>query len=176
MYGDSAKIVPLHVDTIRSTMHGGNETSNVVRIGDGGTDENTGGGNGGGIVEDVTIFVRSDNNGQDQERVHQRDSTGGTVWGENTSGISITEVVWTCTERILLVFWEKDAEDRTARKNETGRHREVYGCNERRYRSGGSDGGKCIREDILKMESPLWRPLMREAERRTRVYYAIKSK
>ena len=45
----SSQIVPLHFDTIGSTMHGGNETSNVVRIGDGGTDETTGGGNGGGI-------------------------------------------------------------------------------------------------------------------------------
>ena len=42
-------------------------TSNVVRVGDGGTDEKTGGGDGGGRVEDVTIFIRSDKNGQDQE-------------------------------------------------------------------------------------------------------------
>ena len=32
---------------------------------DGGTDEKTGGG--GGRVEHVTIFIRSDKNGQDQE-------------------------------------------------------------------------------------------------------------
>ena len=37
----------------------------------------------GGRVEDVTIFVRSDQNGQDQERVRQRDCTGGTVWREH---------------------------------------------------------------------------------------------
>ena len=43
------------------------ETSNVVRVGDSGTDEKTGGGDGGGRVEDVTIFIRSDKNGQDQE-------------------------------------------------------------------------------------------------------------
>ena len=43
------------------------------------TDEKTGGGrDGGGRAEDVTIFVRSDNNGQDQELVHQR----GEVWRE----------------------------------------------------------------------------------------------
>ena len=47
-------------------VQGGSETSNVVRVGDGGTDEKTGGGDGGGRV-DVTIFIRSDNNGQDQE-------------------------------------------------------------------------------------------------------------
>ena len=43
------------------------ETSNVVLVGNGGTDEKTGGGDGGAIVEDVTIFIRSDKNGQDQE-------------------------------------------------------------------------------------------------------------
>ena len=42
------------------------ETSNMVRVGD------------------VTIFVSSDKNGQDQELVHQRDSAIGTVWRENT--------------------------------------------------------------------------------------------
>ena len=56
----------------------------------------TGGGDGGGRVEDVTIFVRSDKTGQDQERVHQRNSASGTVWTENTRGK--TEVIWTCTE------------------------------------------------------------------------------
>ena len=55
-------------------------TSNVVRVGYSGTAENTGGGDGGGRVEDVTICIRSDKNGQDQELVHQRDSTGGKVW------------------------------------------------------------------------------------------------
>ena len=38
-----------------------------VRVGVDGTDEKTGGGDGGGRVEDVTIFNRSDKNGQDQE-------------------------------------------------------------------------------------------------------------
>ena len=55
-----------------------------------------GGGDGGGRVEDVAIFIRSDTNGQDQESVHQRDSTGGKVWRENSRGK--TEVVWTPTE------------------------------------------------------------------------------
>ena len=63
------------------------ETSNVVRVGEGGTAEKTGGGDGGGRVEDVTVFVRSDTNGQDQELVHQRDSAGGTVWRENMRGL-----------------------------------------------------------------------------------------
>ena len=61
-------------------VQGGSETSNVVRVvDDGDSDEKTGGGDGGGRV-DVTIFIRSDKNGQDQELVHQRDSTGGNVW------------------------------------------------------------------------------------------------
>ena len=41
--------------------------STVQSNGEGGTDEKTGGGDGGGIVEDVTIFIRSDKNGQNQE-------------------------------------------------------------------------------------------------------------
>ena len=45
---------------------GYSETSNAVRVGDG-TDEKTGSGDGGGRVEDDTIFVRSDTNGQNQE-------------------------------------------------------------------------------------------------------------
>ena len=48
-------------------VQGGSETSNVVRVGDSGTDEKTGGGDGGGRVEDVAIFIRSDKNGQYQE-------------------------------------------------------------------------------------------------------------
>ena len=39
----------------------------AVRLGDGGTDEKTGGRDGGGRIEDVMIFVRSDKNGQYQE-------------------------------------------------------------------------------------------------------------
>ena len=42
----------------------GSQTSNVIRAGDGGTDEKTRGGAGGGRVGDVKIFVRSDKNGQ----------------------------------------------------------------------------------------------------------------
>ena len=49
----------------REGVQGGSETNNVVRVGDGGTDEKTGGG--GGRVEDVTIVTRSEKNGQDQE-------------------------------------------------------------------------------------------------------------
>ena len=45
----------------------GSETGNVVRVGDSGTGEKTGGGDGGGRVEDVAIFIRSDKNGQGQE-------------------------------------------------------------------------------------------------------------
>ena len=48
-------------------VQGGSETSNVVWVGDSGTDEKTGGGDAGGRVEDVAIFIRSDKNGQDQE-------------------------------------------------------------------------------------------------------------
>ena len=43
------------------------ETSNVVQVGDGCSDEKSGGGDGCGRVEDVTIFIRSDKNGQNQE-------------------------------------------------------------------------------------------------------------
>ena len=46
---------------------GGSETSNVIRVGDGDTDEITRDGDGGGRVEDVTIPARSARNGQDQE-------------------------------------------------------------------------------------------------------------
>ena len=53
--------------TEREGAQSGSETSNVVRVGDGGTGEKTGGGDGGGRVEDVTIFIRSDKNGQNQE-------------------------------------------------------------------------------------------------------------
>ena len=38
-----------------------------MQIGDGGTGEKTGGGDGGGTVEDATIFITNDNNGQDEE-------------------------------------------------------------------------------------------------------------
>ena len=40
------------------------------------------------------------------------------VWRENTRGEP--EVVWTCTEERLWVYWEKDAEDGVVRKEETG--------------------------------------------------------
>ena len=48
-------------------VQGDSEANNVVRVGDGGTDEKTGGRDGGGRVEDVMIFIRSDKNGQNQE-------------------------------------------------------------------------------------------------------------
>ena len=51
----------------REGVQGGSESSNGVQVGDGGTDEKTGGGYEGGRVEDVTIFIRSDKNGQYQE-------------------------------------------------------------------------------------------------------------
>ena len=39
----------------------------AMLYGDSGTDEKTGGGDGGGRVEDVAIFIGSDKNGQYQE-------------------------------------------------------------------------------------------------------------
>ena len=42
-------------------------TSNVLRVGGSDTDEKTGGGDRGGRVEDVTIFIRSDKNRQNQD-------------------------------------------------------------------------------------------------------------
>ena len=59
------KKLPVDIDS--SHDYEGSMTSNVVRVGDGGTDEKTGCGDGGGRIEDVTIFIRSDTNGQDQE-------------------------------------------------------------------------------------------------------------
>ena len=59
--------VPARVKGKVYTVQGGSETSNVVRVGDSGTDKKTGGRDGGGRVEDVTIFIRSDKNGQNQE-------------------------------------------------------------------------------------------------------------
>ena len=41
------------------------------------------------------------------------------VWRENTRANN--EVVWTCTEERLWVYWEKDAEDGDARKGEMGK-------------------------------------------------------
>ena len=52
---------------VPARVKGGSEASNLVWVGDSGTDEKTGGEDGGGRVEDVAIFIRSDNNGQDQE-------------------------------------------------------------------------------------------------------------
>ena len=43
------------------------KTSNGVRVGDGGTDEKTGGACRGGRVEDVTILISINKNGQDLE-------------------------------------------------------------------------------------------------------------
>ena len=54
--------VPARVKGKVCTVIVDSKTSNVVRVGDGGTDEKTGGGDGGGRVEDVTIFIRSDKN------------------------------------------------------------------------------------------------------------------
>ena len=51
----------------REGVQGFSETSKVIRAGDGGTNEKTENGAGGGRVEDAKVFVRSDNNGQDQE-------------------------------------------------------------------------------------------------------------
>ena len=56
-------------------------------------------------------------------------------FGENMRGK--TEVVWTCTEERRWVYCEKDAEDGTARKRETGKaKKEVYGCSERGHGRG----------------------------------------
>ena len=56
-----------HYNTTSFRKQGGSETSNVVQVGDSGADEKTGGGDGGGRVEYVAIFIGSDENGQDQE-------------------------------------------------------------------------------------------------------------
>ena len=90
------------------------ETSNVVRVGDGGTDEKTGGGDGGSRVEDVTIFIRSDTNGQ--KTLEARLKWYGHVRRKYYAGVCL----------------EKDVEGGVARKEETGKtKKEFYGCGER---------------------------------------------
>ena len=77
-----------------------------------------------GRVEDVTIFhlrvTRMDTIGNEYTR--------GTAqvgrFGEKTRGK--TEVVWTCTEERLWVYWDMDAEDGFARKEETGRSKRRF--------------------------------------------------
>ena len=104
----------------REVVQGGSETNTVARAGDGGTDEKTGGGDGCGRAEDVTILVRRDKNGQDQECVHQRDSAGGKVWREKPRE-ECDASEWTCTEERWWVYWETDAADGTARKENTAK-------------------------------------------------------
>ena len=54
----------------------------------------------------------------------------GKVWRENTR--RKTEVVWTFTDERWWVYWEKDAEDGIARKEEMGKvKKEVCGCDEK---------------------------------------------
>ena len=65
--GIVTNLIKVYILGYQLFVQGGSETSNVVRVGDGGTDEKTGGGDGGGRVEDVKIFIRSDKNGQNQE-------------------------------------------------------------------------------------------------------------
>ena len=51
-------------------------------------------------------------------------------FGEKTR--EARQMVWTPTEERWWVYWEKDAEDGVARKEETGKaKKEVYGCGER---------------------------------------------
>ena len=46
-------------------------------------------------------------------------------------------MVWSPTEEIGWVYWEKYAEDGVARKEETGKaKKEVYGCGERGHGLG----------------------------------------
>ena len=60
---------------------------------------------------------------------------GVTVWRESMRGK--TKVVWTCTEERRWVYWEKDAEDEAARKEETWKaKKQVFGCGERGHGSG----------------------------------------
>ena len=54
---------PGHVPSVPSPKSGtGSETKQFVRVGAGGTVEKTGRGDGGGRIEDVTVFVGSDKN------------------------------------------------------------------------------------------------------------------
>ena len=60
-------------------LQGGSETSNVVWLGYGGTDQKTGSRIGSGRVQNDEMLFESDEDGQDEKRAHQRDSKGRTV-------------------------------------------------------------------------------------------------
>ena len=113
----------------------------------------------------VSLGVTRMDIGQDQEWVHQRDSAGGTVWGESTWGQ--TEVVWTCTQLKkdagYIGRWMLTMELPGKRKR--GK-KEVYGCDKGEHDSHGCDAGRRRGENRMEMENPLWRPLTGAAERR----------
>ena len=71
---------------------------NGVRVGDGGTDENTGSGDGDGRGEYVKIFIRSDKN---RQRSGMSTSQGLHRW-ENTRGK--TDMVWACMDERVCVY------------------------------------------------------------------------
>ena len=54
-----------------------------------------------------------------------------------------TEIVWTCTEEIWWVYWEKDGED---------------GCSERGHGSGWSNRGGCRSSDRMEMANHCGHP------------------
>ena len=111
---------------VRSAMLYGLET---VALQPSGTDEKTGGRDGGGRVEDVTIFIRSDKNGQRNEYIR------GTAQVRKFGGKTREERLrWYghLRRKDDGVYWEMGAEDGVARKEETGMaKKEVYGCGER---------------------------------------------
>ena len=94
----------------------GNETSNV---GDGGTDEKTGGGDGGGRVEDVTISLGVTR----MDKVRNEYIRGTAQVGRFGEKTREARLRWYghVLRKDDVYNWEKDAEDGIARKEETGK-------------------------------------------------------
>ena len=78
----------------REGVQGGSETCTVVRVGYGDTDEKTGDGDDG--VDDVTIFIGCDRNGQEQALVGLTSEWQYRWDVEETREARLSEVVWTC--------------------------------------------------------------------------------
>ena len=67
---------------------------------------------GGGRV--VEILIGRGEDGQEQERAHQKDNAGQTFWRQNQRGQN--EIVWTSEEEGQWIYWQKDAQDGATRQ------------------------------------------------------------
>ena len=108
----------MHFGLITLILHT-SETSNVVRAGDGGTDEKTGGGAGGGGVEDAKISLAVTR----MDKIRNEYIIGTAQVGRFGEKVREARLRWfgTCTEERCWVYWEKDAGDGAARKEEMGK-------------------------------------------------------